>query len=51
MKDQIHSDLKNIVPLLNRSFVDLLSISDHEFNHHFMDSGFPLSKMTLFVDR
>ena len=52
MRDQINNDIKGIVPAFHRvlSPLENVAISNQDFNQHFMDSGFPLSKLTTFVD-
>jgi hypothetical protein len=50
MRDEINEDMKGLIPVMNNSLIFHDSIKDHEYQHHFMESGFPLSKMTLLID-
>jgi hypothetical protein len=50
MREEINQDLKDLVPVMNKSLISHDSIKDHEYLTHFMESGFPLSKMTIHID-
>jgi len=50
MRDEINEDMKCLIPVMNKSLIPHDPIKDHEYLHHFMESGFPLSKMTLHID-
>lgn len=49
MADEINQDIKGLISVMNKSLISHESVKDQEYLSHFIESGFPLSKMTMHI--